>query len=143
MDALSHRLANRILGDPRRRGDAGDSAIERDPLRFNSDTAICLAGAEMDAALDGEPVPYWQAVPIPADRCWRLAAWRGQGNAPTWRSATASTRRATWAAARRSRSGSLADTAPSVLHTSEVLRVRRTGAAVPLDGALKPRSRRH
>ncbi len=137
MDALSHRLANRILGNP---ADAAtlEMTLSGATLRFNSDTAICLAGAEMDAALDGEPVPYWQAVPIAAGQVLAIGRVAGAGqraylairhgfDAPRYLGS-----RATFSLGRFGGHGT------GVLRTGEVLRAGRTGAGVPLDGALEP-----
>jgi len=64
MDDLSFRIANRLVGN-----DAGCAALEctvtGPTLRFNVDTMIALAGADMRADLDGVPVPPWTAVEVP------------------------------------------------------------------------------
>ncbi|HEY2678088.1 MAG TPA: urea carboxylase [Steroidobacteraceae bacterium] len=61
MDSLSFRLANRALGNP-----ASAAALEitasGPTLRFNTDTIICLTGAQMPADIDGLPVRY--GVPL-------------------------------------------------------------------------------
>ena len=48
-------------------------------LKFNADTLICLAGAELEATLDGEPVPYWQAVSVRAGQVLKLGGVKGPG----------------------------------------------------------------
>ncbi len=78
MDPLSFRLANRLVGN-----DEGAAAIETTlsgpTLKFNSDTAICLAGAELTATLDGEPVPYWQAFAVKAGQVLKVGGVKGPG----------------------------------------------------------------
>ena len=37
-----------------------ETTLSGPTLRFNTDTVICLGGAELAATLDGEPVAYWQ-----------------------------------------------------------------------------------
>ena len=65
MDALAFRLANRLVGNPeiaRRARDHGhrpDAALR---LRY----VDRLTGADLQAELDGEPVPRWQAVTVAA-----------------------------------------------------------------------------
>ena len=78
MDPLSFRLANRLIGN-----DEGAAAIETTlsgpTLKFNSDTVICLGGAELSATLDGEPVPYWQAFAVKAGQVLKLGGVTGPG----------------------------------------------------------------
>ncbi len=78
MDALAFRLANRLLGN--RTTAAGlELTLTGPTLRFNAATVICLTGAHMQASLDGEPVPYWQPVPISAGSTLRLGNIEGGG----------------------------------------------------------------
>ncbi len=78
MDCLSFRLANRILGNP-----ASASGLEctvmGPTLRFNTDTMICLTGAEMKATLDGQPIPFWTAVSVSAGSTLKLKTIQGCG----------------------------------------------------------------
>jgi urea carboxylase len=64
MDDLSFRLANRAVGN-----EAGAAALEivvgGPTLRFETETVICLAGAELPASLDGIAVPYWMPATVP------------------------------------------------------------------------------
>lgn len=79
MDDRSFRLANCIVGNPE--GAAGiECTVSGPTLRFESDTVIALAGAAMRASLDGEAVPYWQAVPVRAGQVLTLGAVEGPGN---------------------------------------------------------------
>jgi biotin-dependent carboxylase-like uncharacterized protein len=52
------------LGDP---GDAGLEILAMGPtLSFPDDTVVALTGGETAAKLDGEPMPMWTAVRVPA-----------------------------------------------------------------------------
>jgi urea carboxylase len=57
MDSLSFRLANRALGNPATAA-ALEITVSGPTLKFNTDTTICLAGAEMAADIDGRPVAW-------------------------------------------------------------------------------------
>ena len=61
MDALALRLANRMVGN-----EEGAAALEMTvtgaTLRFDADAVIALAGATMEATLDGVAVPFWQPL---------------------------------------------------------------------------------
>ena len=48
-------------------------------LRFNTDTVICLAGAEMHADLDGVEVTWWKPIAVTAGSTLRLGALAGPG----------------------------------------------------------------
>jgi urea carboxylase len=109
MDPLSFRFANRLVGN-----DEGAAAIETTlsgpTLKFNSDTVICLGGAELAATLDGEPMPYWQAFAVKAGQVLKVGGVKGPGARAISRFKAASTCRVTSAAARPSRSASSAAT---------------------------------
>ncbi len=65
MDHLAFRWGNRLLGNPL--GAAGlECTLVGPTLRFNAPTRICLTGAQMQARLDGQDVPYWQTVAVRA-----------------------------------------------------------------------------
>ncbi len=78
MDPLSHRLANRLLGN-----DPTDATLEitmtGPTLRFNAPTVIALCGADFSAELDGVPMPRWQSVPVGAGSTLRLKNLTGCG----------------------------------------------------------------
>lgn len=65
MDAVSLRLANLAAGNP-----PGAAALEitlaGPTLRFAEDALVALAGAELPAELDGQPIPDWRPVRVPA-----------------------------------------------------------------------------
>ena len=78
MDALSFRLANRLVGNEE--GAAGiETTLSGPTLKFNSDTIICLGGAELAATLDDEPVPYWQALAVKAGQVLKVGKIAGAG----------------------------------------------------------------
>ena len=78
MDALAHRAANRLLHNP---ADAVtlEITLAGPTLRFNADTVIALAGAELDARLDGEPLAAWRSHAVRAGQVLRLGGVRGGG----------------------------------------------------------------
>jgi len=77
-DSYSFRLGNRLLGNDKEA--AGLEVTLKGPtLKFNRGTQIVLAGAEIDATLDGEPLPLWQVVEVPAGATLALGAVSGAG----------------------------------------------------------------
>ena len=78
MDDRSHRLVNRLLGNPE-----GAPALEMTrvgaSLRFDRDARVCLGGARMEADLDGRPVPWWEPVGVRRGDTLRLGAVAGPG----------------------------------------------------------------
>ncbi|WP_045836074.1 urea carboxylase [Hyphomicrobium sp. 99] len=78
MDALSFRLANRIVGNEE--GAAGiETTLAGPTLKFNTDAVICLAGAELTATLDGAPANYWQAIQVKAGQVLKIGGVKGPG----------------------------------------------------------------
>ncbi|HSJ81145.1 MAG TPA: urea carboxylase [Thiobacillus sp.] len=78
MDALALRLANRLAGN-----EEGAAALELTvagpTLRFNSDARIALAGADMGAELDGQPLANWAAHAVKAGSILKLGAVKDTG----------------------------------------------------------------
>jgi len=78
MDPLAHRLANRMVGNA-----PGAAALEMTvtgaSLRFDCDAVVALAGAQMDAKLDGRPIPFWEPIAVPRGSVLALGAIRGAG----------------------------------------------------------------
>jgi urea carboxylase len=78
MDTLAFRIANRLVGN---RDDA--AALEMTTmgasLRFDVDARVALTGADMNATLDGAPVPVWRSFAVPAGGTLRLGAVENQG----------------------------------------------------------------
>ena len=64
-DDYAFRLGNRIVGNDK--AAAGiECTLVGPTLRFHRDGLIALTGAPAEAVLDGEPVPWWQPVPVAA-----------------------------------------------------------------------------
>jgi urea carboxylase len=78
MDDRSFRLANRLVGnDP---GAAGLEIIVTGPtLRFDVPAEIVIAGASVEASIDGTAVPAWEVVAIPAGATLLLGSVTGPG----------------------------------------------------------------
>lgn len=78
MDDLAFRLGNRLLGNP---SDAAglELTISGPTLRFRTNAWVCLTGAEMEAALDGAAVPWWQPFHVPAGAELRIGQVSGAG----------------------------------------------------------------
>lgn len=78
MDALALRLANKLAGN-----EEGTAALELTvagpTLRFNCDAVIALAGADMGAELDGQPLANWAAHAMKAGSMLKLGAIKGTG----------------------------------------------------------------
>jgi len=63
MDDYAFRLANRIVGN--HEAAAGlECTIQGPALRFHGDAVIALTGADMQATLDGVPIPNWAPVTV-------------------------------------------------------------------------------
>jgi urea carboxylase len=78
MDALAFRLANRLVGNSA--DAAGLEFTATGPtLQFRSSAMIALAGAHMQATLDGKPVPYWKAVKVRAGSTLDIKSVHGAG----------------------------------------------------------------
>ena len=78
MDALALRLANKLAGNAE-----GAAALELTvagpTLRFNCDSVIALAGADMGAELDGVPLANWAAHAVKAGSLLKLGAIKDTG----------------------------------------------------------------
>ncbi len=78
MDPLAFRLANRLAGNTE--GTAGlEFTVAGPTLRFNTDAVIALAGADMGAELDGEPLANWAAHVVAAGSILKLGAIKDTG----------------------------------------------------------------
>jgi urea carboxylase len=78
MDALALRLANRLLGNEQ--GAAALECTAAGPMvKFNCDTVIALAGAAMQATIDGKPVAFWRAHAVKAGSVLKLGRIDGPG----------------------------------------------------------------
>jgi urea carboxylase len=78
MDPFAFRLGNRILENPP--GACGLELTMSGPtLKFNSETDICLTGAEMAAALDGGTMPFWRVIHVNPGQILRIGRITGHG----------------------------------------------------------------
>jgi urea carboxylase len=78
MDDLSFRIGNRVLGNPE--GAAGLECTRGGPtLRFPDGGRVCVTGAPVDVRLDGDAVPQWQSVTVPAGAVLDIGALSGPG----------------------------------------------------------------
>lgn len=75
MDSWSFRLANVLVGN-----DPDAAALECQylgpSLRFTGDAVVAVTGADMDARLDGEPVPLWTSLAVKAGQVLALGSAR-------------------------------------------------------------------
>ena len=78
MDALSFRIANRLVGNPDSAA-ALEIAVTGPTLRFANDALIALTGADFGARLDGRRVPLWRSISVPAGALLELATPKGAG----------------------------------------------------------------
>lgn len=78
MDDLSFRLANQLVGNAATA--AGLEIVVAGPtLRFDVDASIVIAGAAIEASIDGMAVPAWEVVDVPAGATLALGAVSGPG----------------------------------------------------------------
>jgi urea carboxylase len=78
MDSLSFRLANRALGNPTNAA-ALELTVSGPTLKFNTDAAICLTGAEMAADIDGRPAAWGAVIAVRCGETLRVGALHGSG----------------------------------------------------------------
>ncbi|MBS0233705.1 MAG: urea carboxylase [Proteobacteria bacterium] len=78
MDPLSHRFVNRLLGNDESAAMI-ETTLSGPTLRFNTETTVCLGGAELSATLDGNPVAYWQPFAIKAGQVLKVGGVKGPG----------------------------------------------------------------
>jgi urea carboxylase len=79
MDALSFRIANRLLGNAEDTA-ALEITVAGPTLRFGFDTAIALTGADFAARLDGVALAPWQAVEVKSGSLLELRTAQGAGS---------------------------------------------------------------
>ncbi len=78
MDHLSHRLANRLLGNPESAATL-EIVMTGPTLRFNTPTVIALCGADFEADLNGIRLLRWTTVEVSAGDMLRMNAVSGPG----------------------------------------------------------------
>lgn len=77
-DPLSFRLGNQLLGNDE--SAAGlEMAVRGPKLKFNTDTVICLTGADMNAKLDGQPVERFAPISVRSGQVLKLKDVSGAG----------------------------------------------------------------
>ncbi|MEM1297552.1 MAG: biotin carboxylase N-terminal domain-containing protein, partial [Verrucomicrobiota bacterium] len=77
-DPLSFRLGNQLLGNEE--DVAGlEMAVRGPKLKFNTDVAVCLTGADMNAKLDGKPIERFAPVSVKAGQVLKLKDVSGPG----------------------------------------------------------------
>jgi urea carboxylase len=78
MDDLSFRLGNKALGN-----DEGAPGLEctllGPALRFSHPTTVCVTGAPAPVTVDGQPVPQWEPVTVPAGALLDIGAPEAAG----------------------------------------------------------------
>ena len=78
MDSLAFRLANRLVGN-----DTAAAALEitlsGPELRFGCAATIALTGTEMNATMDGSPIPVGKAMTVPAGGTLKMGMAKGPG----------------------------------------------------------------
>lgn len=74
-DTLSLRQANLLVGNPEF-APALEMALSGPVLRFDVDAVIALAGGQLDASLDDEPLAMYQSVAVRAGRILHCGALR-------------------------------------------------------------------
>jgi len=79
MDALAFRIANRLVGNGEDAAGLECTAIGP-TLRFRRPAVIALAGADMQATLDGVPAPRFRAITVPGGALLRLGPVAGAGS---------------------------------------------------------------
>ncbi len=78
MDSLSFRFANRLVGNDE--GTAGlEVTLSGPTLKFNTAAVVCLAGAEISASVDGQPMPLWQPTKIAAGQTLTIGTVKDVG----------------------------------------------------------------
>ncbi len=77
-DSHSFRLANRLLDNPE---DAAglEITLQGPQLKFSYDCQIVIAGAAIEATLDGEPLRNWQRISVRAGQQLNLGRIRDRG----------------------------------------------------------------
>jgi urea carboxylase len=78
MDSFASRIANRLAGNH-----SNAPALEMTgigaKLRFDCDTLVAIAGADMDATLDGKPVELWSSFNIASGETLEFSSAKNAG----------------------------------------------------------------
>ena len=79
MDSLAFRLANRLVDNPSSAA-ALEITVSGPSLRFTSETLIALTGTDFKAELNGDPLPPWRSVAVPAGSVLTMGTAEGAGD---------------------------------------------------------------
>lgn len=78
MDFLAFQIGNKLVGN--RPNAAGLEITMYGPeLKFETDCRIALTGAETDARLNGNDIPWWRAIPVKKGDILQTEALKGHG----------------------------------------------------------------
>lgn len=77
-DSLSLRHANQVVGNPYNAAGL-EITLGGPTLRFTGETMIALTGAVFAADIDGEPVPWYEPITVPAGAVLRIGGPTGAG----------------------------------------------------------------
>lgn len=77
MDPLAFRIANALVGNPEGL-EALEITLSGPELRFLSPSLVSLCGAQVDAKLDGTPIPMWARIKVSSGQ--RLTIGKTTGN---------------------------------------------------------------
>lgn len=78
MDHLNFRIANRLLNNPEDAA-ALEITLNGPTLKFYNETQIVLTGADLDASLDGELLPFYQTINVAAGQTLKLGKVKHAG----------------------------------------------------------------
>ncbi|MEV4732388.1 urea carboxylase [Saccharopolyspora sp. NPDC049426] len=78
MDDLSFRLGNSALGNPE--GAPGlECTVDGPALRFTHAVTVCVTGAPAPVTVDGDAVPMWEPIEVPAGAVLDIGTTKGPG----------------------------------------------------------------
>ncbi|MBC8011679.1 MAG: urea carboxylase, partial [Burkholderiales bacterium] len=78
MDDYAHRIANELVGNAPAAA-ALEITLAGPTLRFNTDTSLALCGAEFEADLDGNEIPWWRTVHVRGGAVLRIRGVKSAG----------------------------------------------------------------
>ncbi|MEY2334194.1 urea carboxylase [Acidithiobacillus ferrianus] len=78
MDALAHRVANRLLDNPPEAVTL-EITLSGPTLKFNADSVIAVTGVDLSVALDGQPLALWCSHAVRAGGVLRFGSLSGAG----------------------------------------------------------------
>ena len=78
MDALAHRVANRLLDNPPEAVTL-EITLSGPTLKFNADSVIAVTGADLPVTLDGQPLALWCSHAVRAEGVLRFGSLSGAG----------------------------------------------------------------